>query len=249
VRRNPDDAVLAARLDALAEGFMQREQVPGAIAVVVSGDTTILRGYGRADLEAEIPASADDTRFEIGSITKLFTWIAVMMLVEEGAIGLGDDITPILPEGLVPGDAPLTLAQLMSHRPGFEESFAVFDDAIASLPRVEALAAAAPEQVFPRGEVTSYSNWGVALAGNVVETLGGPPVGGRGRDPHPRVHSAWRTPRRARPGAVTISLRSRPATGFRAGSPIRRSASTSAPLPPPAASPARPPTWSGSCGS
>jgi CubicO group peptidase (beta-lactamase class C family) len=171
--QDPDETVLAARLDALAEGFMQREQVPGAIAVVVSGDTTILRGYGLADVEAEIPASADDTRFEIGSITKLFTWIAVMMLVEEGVIGLGDDITPILPEGLVPGDAPLTLAQLMSHRPGFEESFAIFDDAIASLPRDEALAAAAPEQVFPRGEVTSYSNWGVALAGNVVETLAG----------------------------------------------------------------------------
>jgi CubicO group peptidase (beta-lactamase class C family) len=173
--QDPDETVLAARLDALAEGFMQREQVPGAIAVVVSGDTTILRGYGLADVEAEIPASADDTRFEIGSITKLFTWIAVMMLVEEGVIGLGDDITPILPEGLVPGDAPLTLAQLMSHRPGFEESFAIFDDAIASLPRDEALAAAAPEQVFPRGEVTSYSNWGVALAGNVVETLAGLP--------------------------------------------------------------------------
>jgi len=167
------EAVLAARLDALADGFMRQERVPGAIAVVVAGDTTILRGYGLADLEAETPVSQNDTRFEIGSITKLFTWIAVMMLVEEGAVGLHDDITPILPEGLVPGDAPLTLAQLMSHRPGFEESFAIFDDAIASLPRAEALAAAAPEQVFPRGEVTSYSNWGAALAGHVVETLAG----------------------------------------------------------------------------
>lgn len=169
------EAVLAARLDSLAEGFMQHEQVPGAIAVVVAGDTTLLRGYGLADLEAERPVSPDRTRFEIGSITKLFTWIAVMMLVEEGAVGLHDDITPILPEGLVPGDAPLTLAQLMSHRPGFEESFAIFDEAIASLPRVEAMSAAAPEQVFPRGEVTSYSNWGVALAGLVVETLAGMP--------------------------------------------------------------------------
>lgn len=169
------EAVLAVRLDALAEGFMQHENVPGAIAVVVSGDTTILRSYGLADLDAETPVSQDDTRFEIGSITKLFTWIAVMMLVEEGAVGLHDDITPVLPDGLVPGDAPLTLAQLMSHRAGFEESFAIFDETIASLPRPQALAAAAPEQVFPRGEVTSYSNWGVALAGYVVETLAGVP--------------------------------------------------------------------------
>src|SRR6056297_4180379 len=65
------------------------------------------------------------------------------------------------------------MAQLMSHRPGFEESYAIFDPAIAALPREAALAAAAPDQVFPRGEVTSYSNWGVALAGLVVEEITG----------------------------------------------------------------------------
>lgn len=73
----------------------------------------------------------------------------------------------------MPGDAPLTLAHLMSHRPGFEESYAIFDATIAALPRAEALAASAPEQVFPRGEVTSYSNWSAALAGHVVETVSG----------------------------------------------------------------------------
>jgi CubicO group peptidase (beta-lactamase class C family) len=168
-----DAAVLAARLDALAEGFMLREQVPGAIAAVVSGDTVILRGYGLSDVDDGTPVSPEATRFEIGSITKLFTWVAVMQLVEEGALDLREDLAPYLPAGLVPGDAPLTMAQLMSHRPGFEESYAIFDPAIAALPRAEALAAAAPEQVFPRGEVTSYSNWGVALAGLVVEEITG----------------------------------------------------------------------------
>ncbi len=164
---------LAGRLDGLAEGFMLREQVPGAIAAAVSGDTVILRGYGLADLEEGTPVSPDQTRFEIGSITKLFTWTAVLMLVEEGALDLREDVSQYLPEGLVPGDAPLTLAQLMSHRPGFEESYAIFDPAIAALPRAEALSASAPEQVFPRGEVTSYSNWGVALAGLVIEEVTG----------------------------------------------------------------------------
>lgn len=168
-----DETILAARLDALVDGFMRREQVPGAIAAVVSGDTTILRGYGFADIDEGLSVSPEETRFEIGSITKLFTWISVMILVEEGALNLTDDIVPLLPEGLVPGETPLSMAHLMSHRPGFEESFAIFDESVSSLPREEAMFAAAPEQVFPRGEVTSYSNWGVALAGLVVEEVSG----------------------------------------------------------------------------
>ncbi len=172
-RAQENTATLFARLDGLAEGFMLREQVPGAIAAVVSGDTVILRGYGFADVEEGTPVSPEETRFEIGSITKLFTWVATMMLVEEGALDLQEDISQYLPEGMVPGDTPLTLAQVMSHRPGFEESYAIFDQELAGLPRVDALAATAPEQVFPRGEVTSYSNWGVALAGLVVEVVTG----------------------------------------------------------------------------
>ncbi len=172
-RAQENATTLSARLDGLAEGFMLREQVPGAIAVVVSGDTVILRGYGFSDVAEGTPVSPEETRFEIGSITKLFTWVAVMILLEEDALDLHEDVLRYLPEGLVPDDAPLTMAQLMSHRPGFEESYAIFDPAIAALPRAEALAASAPEQVFPRGEVTSYSNWGVALAGLVVEEITG----------------------------------------------------------------------------
>jgi len=168
-----DDTALAARLDALADVFMTTEQVPGAVAAIVSGDTVILRGYGLADIEAGIAAGPDDTRFEIGSITKLFTWISVMMLVEEGRLDLQADVSQYLQDIAMPGTEPLTMAQLMSHRGGFEESYAIFDAAIAALPRAEALAAAAPEQVFPRAEVTSYSNWGVALAGRIVEAVSG----------------------------------------------------------------------------
>ncbi|MGC9371186.1 MAG: serine hydrolase domain-containing protein [Paracoccaceae bacterium] len=168
-----DDTALAARLDALADVFMTTEQVPGAVAAIVSGDEVILRGYGLADIEAGTAARPDDTRFEIGSITKLFTWVAVMMLVEEGRLDLRADVSQYLQDIAVPGTEPLTTSQLMSHRGGFEESYAIFDAAIAALPRAEALTAAAPEQVFPRAEVTSYSNWGVALAGRVVEVVSG----------------------------------------------------------------------------
>lgn len=174
-RGQSSDSPLAARVDGLAAGFMATEQVPGAIAAVVAGDEVILRGWGYADLEARTPAGPEDARFEIGSITKLFTWIAVMMLVEEGRLDLQADVSGYLRDVTVPGTEPLTLAQLMSHRPGFEESYALFDPAVGALPRPQALAASAPAQVFPRGQVTAYSNWGVALAGQVVEDVSGQP--------------------------------------------------------------------------
>lgn len=168
-----DQSTLAARLDAFADAYMTSEQVPGAIAVVVSGDQVILRGYGLSDVELGTPVTPDNTRFEIGSITKLFTWVAVMMLVEEGKLDLQADVSDYLRTVEVPGQEPLTLAHLMSHRPGYEESYAIFQPDISSLPRDEALAASAPEQVFPRGTITSYSNWGVALTGQIVEDVSG----------------------------------------------------------------------------
>ncbi len=168
-------SALAARLDGLVEGLMTREQVPGVIVAVVSGDEVIVRGYGVAGLDGQTAVGPDNVRFEIGSITKLFTWVAVMMLVEDGRLDLRADVTDYLPGFNVPGSEPLTLAHLMSHRGGFEESYAIFDEAIAALPRAQALAAAAPDQVFPRGEITSYSNWGAALAGLVVEEVSGQP--------------------------------------------------------------------------
>lgn len=171
----PTRDTLAARFDALAEGFMATQAVPGAIGALVVGDQVILRGWGYADLDARRPAGPDDVRFEIGSISKLFTWLAVMMLLEEGALDLHADVTGYLRATPVPGDDPLTLAQLMSHRPGLEETYALFDPTIGALPRAQALAASAPAQVFPRGEVTAYSNWGVALAGQIVEDVAGQP--------------------------------------------------------------------------
>ena len=163
----------SARFDTLAEGFMAMQQVPGAIGAVVMGDNVILRGWGYSDLEAGTGAGPDDVRFEIGSISKLFTWLSVVMLVEEGALDLHADVADYLRETSVPGSGPLTLAHLMSHRPGYEDSYAIFDPAIGALPRPQALAASAPAQVFPRGGVTAYSNWGVALAGQVVEDVAG----------------------------------------------------------------------------
>ena len=201
-------AALAAHVDGVAASLMAADQVPGAIVAVVSGDTVLLRGFGFADLEAATPAGPDDVRFEIGSITKLFTWLAVMMLEEEGRLDLRADVAGYLPGFDIPGDGPLTLAQLMSHRPGFEESFGLFDPALGALPRREALAASAPAQAMPRGAVTAYSNWGVALAGQIVEEVAGIPfetfLEERILAPLGMHHTTWSEPA-ARPDQPPLS--------------------------------------------
>lgn len=201
------DAEIAARLDALARAFMATDQVPGAIATVVSGDTVILDGYGVADLDAGIAASPDDVRFEIGSITKLFTWISVMMLVEEGGLDLEADVAGYLPDVAVPGSEPLTLAQLMSHRGGFEESYAIFDPAVASLPRARGLAGrrapirsflAAPSPPIPIGARRwrdISSRWSRASHGRTSSRRAF------------FAHSAWRTRRRPSIGGDRTSRR------------------------------------------
>ncbi len=166
---------LTARFDALAEGLMATQQVPGAIGAVVVGEDVILRGWGYSDVDAGTRAGPDNVRFEIGSISKLFTWLGVMMLVEDGTLDLQADVSGYVRATEVPGNEPLTLAHLMSHRPGYEDSYGLFDPAIGALPRPQALAASAPAQVFPRGQVTAYSNWGVALAGQIIEDVAGIP--------------------------------------------------------------------------
>ena len=66
---------------------------PGASVVVVKdGEIIFCKGYGVSDIAAGTPVSGTDTVFEIGSVAKLFTWTALMQLVEEGKVNLQDDI-------------------------------------------------------------------------------------------------------------------------------------------------------------
>ena len=219
---------LTDRFDALAEAFTATEAVPGAIGALVVGDEVILRGWDYADLDTGRRAGPDDVRFEIDSISRLFTWLAVMMLVEEGALDLQADVAGYLVDTLVPGDDPLTLADLMNHRPGLEDSYALFDRVIGALPRPAALAASAPARVFPRGAVMACANRGMALAGQIAEDVAGIPcvdfLQRRILDP-PGMGATTCSEVNARPD----SRRFRAATGFRPGRivpmsvvPIRR---------------------------
>ena len=106
------------------DGFMpyalQRGNIAGAVVVVVK-DGAILteKGYGYSDVEARKAVDPKRTLFRAGSVSKLFTWTAVMQLVEEGKLNLDADVNTYLDFKIPSREGqPVTLRNLMTHTPG-----------------------------------------------------------------------------------------------------------------------------------
>jgi len=175
-RRGPSDpAEIEAFLDGLLGALLTEEQVAGAaVAIVRDGRLLFSQGYGWADVEAGIPVDPATTLFRIGSVSKLFTWTAVMQLRDEGRLDLDTDINRYLDFRLpATVDEPITLRHLMTHTPGFEDrTFRLFapDERMA---RGEWLRRNVPARVRPPGQDVAYSNYGSALAGYIVERVSG----------------------------------------------------------------------------
>lgn len=112
-----DPAKLIARLDSIAGSGIAENRVVGAVAAVVRGnDTLLLKGYGKADVEWNVPMPSDAV-FEIGSITKQFTAAAILQLRDSGKLSLDDPITKWLPDFDMRGNT-VTLRRLLDHTSG-----------------------------------------------------------------------------------------------------------------------------------
>lgn len=181
-----DGAQLEAFFDQQLDEQMTEHHIPNAVISVVAGGEVILaKGYGLADLEAEQPVDAKSSLFRIGSTSKLFTWTAVMQLVEQGKLDLHTDINTYvdvkIPAQIVTmknsEPEPITLTHLMTHTAGFEDSsetiFRLEPSSIVPLRHY--IHNNVPARVFPPGEVIAYSNFGTALAGYIVEQVSGMP--------------------------------------------------------------------------
>jgi CubicO group peptidase (beta-lactamase class C family) len=161
------------------EQQIAKQHVAGAMVVIVKdGAILFAKGYGWADIAAGRPMTADATLLRPGSISKLFTAIGVMQLAEQGKLDLDRDVNEYLDFRIpVPdGGVPVTLRRLLTHRAGFEEHA---KDLFSSKPVPEPLgrwlARSRPERLFPQGDVSAYSNYGMALAGYIVERASGEP--------------------------------------------------------------------------
>lgn len=173
-------AALAGYFDGALPDRLKQDNVPGAVVSVVSGGTTVFaKGYGQADAGAGVAFSPDNSLVRIASITKLFTWTAVMQQVEAGRLDLNADVNHYLKTFTIPSTfpEPVTLLTLMNHTAGFEDRGVGIGARTAAdvAPLDDFLSANMPARIYPPGEVTAYSNYGAALAGHIVSQVSGEP--------------------------------------------------------------------------
>lgn len=174
-------------LDGVMADQLATHEIAGAtLAVVKDGALFFAKGYGYADLQKRIPVDARRTLFRPGSISKLFTWTAVMQQVERSRLDLDADINTYLSDFRIPDtfDQPITLRNLLTHTPGLEDgalgylfrrSSKDLEGLTATLQKHLPARVRPPTTDFNSGENASYSNWGTALAGHVVAEVSGLP--------------------------------------------------------------------------
>lgn len=168
-----------AWLDGYVPNALHNGDVVGTVVTVVKdGQILTARGFGYADAEKRTPVDPDRTLFRPGSVSKLFTWTAVMQLVEAGKLDLDADVNQYLDFKIPPKDGkPATLRQIMTHTAGFEEyaKGVVFYDSKYLKPLGDYLKSYTPKRIYEPGTTPAYSNWATALAGYIVERTSGEP--------------------------------------------------------------------------
>jgi CubicO group peptidase (beta-lactamase class C family) len=174
-----DPAEMKAFLDEELGREMEKHHFAGAaVSVVKDGELFFAKGYGYADLENKIPVDPERTIFRIGSVGKLFTWTAVMQLVEEGKLDLDEDINDYL-DFRIPDTypQPITLKHLMTHTSGFDDRLleSLVSDADDQVSTREWLISNMPARARPPGDIASYSNYNAMLAGYIVARVSGQP--------------------------------------------------------------------------
>lgn len=175
----PAPQLTSGDLNAWLDGFMPtilaNSDVVGTVVTVVrNGEVIASRGYGYADLEARTPIDPSRTLFRPGSISKLFTWVAVMQQVEQGRLDLDADVNTYL-DFQIPAyqGAPITLRNILTHTSGFEEvlSDLILKDPAREITLEDYVKNHAPTRIFPPGRTPAYSNYATALAGYIVQRV------------------------------------------------------------------------------
>jgi CubicO group peptidase (beta-lactamase class C family) len=173
----PNNAALPRRLDSLSRAWLATGPSAGAsIAVVRGSDTLLLEGLGERDHERALPTTSA-TVYRVGSITKQFTSAAIMQLVEQGKIGLGDSLAKYLPE--YPQWRNVTVRQLLNHTSGIHSYTSNRDwatrwnDDLTPAQIVDFVA----KDTFDFAPATQfrYNNTGYVLLGMILDKVTGTP--------------------------------------------------------------------------
>jgi CubicO group peptidase (beta-lactamase class C family) len=174
-----DAADLGAFFDGIIPLQLERADIAGAsVLVMKDGKLLLQKGYGFADAKEQKPVDPATTIFRLASISKLFTWVSVMQLQEQGKLDLDADVNNYLDFKIRPAfDKPITLRSLMTHTSGFEEEARnILLIKAEKRPTLrDFLIENQPRRLFPPGIIPAYSNYGVGIASYIVQRVSGEP--------------------------------------------------------------------------
>ncbi|HEX2077730.1 MAG TPA: serine hydrolase domain-containing protein [Longimicrobium sp.] len=168
------------RIDSLFARAVFPDSTGCAVGVVRDGRLVYARGYGTADLEHGVPVTAE-TPFHLGSISKQFTAMAVLMLEQEGRLSLDDDVRRYVPE--VPDfGTPITIRHLLHHTSGLRDLWDLLgfsgrrtDDVVREYDILRLLSRQRALNFRP-GDEHLYNNTGYILLGVIVKRVSGKPL-------------------------------------------------------------------------
>ena len=170
---------LESFVDGMVTSLMKSNDSPsGTVAITLNGEMILAKGYGFENAEQQRPVNPYETLFRPGSVSKLFTWVAVMQLVEQGKLNLDADVNQYLNTFQIKETypQPVTLQHIFTHTAGFEDGgigYLITDDIKKSLPLQAAMKRYQPERVNPPGAQSAYSNYATSLAGLIVSNISG----------------------------------------------------------------------------
>jgi CubicO group peptidase (beta-lactamase class C family) len=180
----PELRALIERLDRRAAAELAKDNRGSVSVGVVSGANLVwAKSYGLADMEKKIPASRD-TIYRIGSITKQFTALMLLQLVQDGKVHLSDPVEKYFPEvnkvqGRFPGAPPITLIQLSTHTSGLgrepDDTATYCKGAVSDWETVLVAALPHAKYDYEPGTRYSYSNIGYAILGAALSRAAGQP--------------------------------------------------------------------------
>jgi CubicO group peptidase (beta-lactamase class C family) len=176
LRTGLSEPQIAASIARYAKQLHDAKHFSGVVLAARAGKVAVERAYGLANMAAKTPNTLD-TRFNIGSINKVFTKVAIAQLAEAGKLTLDDTIRTHLPDIALAAADKITISQLLEHRSGMGDIFGAKYDA-APPSRLRELADfvplfAAEPLGFEPGSSKRYSNAGYVTLGLIVERLSG----------------------------------------------------------------------------
>jgi CubicO group peptidase (beta-lactamase class C family) len=164
------------KIDEIVQAEVKYDLFSGAVLVAENGETIYAGAFGDADKDHQV-ANMLTTRFNIGSIGKIFTATLIMQLAQNGEIGLSDPLSKYLPDCPYAEKDRIQIGHLLNHSSGLG-NYMEHEDYEAKRPTLRQISDVLPliydeEPLFEPGEDHSYSNSAMVVAGAIIEEVTG----------------------------------------------------------------------------